>query len=501
MNIPTATEILRLLQRAKPRPTSEVPRNCRGIYGLFDHTGEFRYIGSTSSSAETFYKRIHQRHRTGSESSSHYFSRMYNTGRMWRLRNDPTTKADGDIAKRLRNAFIAQHCSAVWVALPDHAPISDLEAQVIAEAPPEMIAWNRRGMAAYEEPTTLVDALIESLRLSPYERAALGRQRDRFSGGLPKSPNTGSMVELPNGPFRFFALDVETANNDRGSICQIGVACVRPDNSIETWVTLVNPQTDYWVFSGLHGVTAEMVRGAPTISEVIKRLEPHLSGRIVYQHSGFDRSAIRAACNSLGRSEPAWDWRDSVSVARTAWPELKGNGGHGLASLKGYLGLQFEHHDAGEDARAAAQVVLLAEHGDRGKEDEFDVLDEGDADDGSTNTPITSLHHTPTGTVIGHSVLTQGNINNDHFYLRDLISAFPREVIGGGNRAGAASRTVSIFWGGSTPISTDIDGKKKIFRERAWVRGFFERNLARPGDAVEIAETAPFCYQVTLVRG
>ena len=48
-------------------------------------------------------------------------------------------------------------------------------------------------------------------------------------------------------------------------------------------------------------------------------------------------------------------------IARTAWPMLKGNGGHGLANLKQHLGLEFQHHDAGEDARAAALVVLRAE--------------------------------------------------------------------------------------------------------------------------------------------
>lgn len=48
-------------------------------YGLVDHEGKLRYIGSTSSWNETLYKRIHQCHRTGSETSSHYFSRMYNT--------------------------------------------------------------------------------------------------------------------------------------------------------------------------------------------------------------------------------------------------------------------------------------------------------------------------------------------------------------------------------------------------------------------------------------
>ncbi|WP_394805045.1 3'-5' exonuclease family protein [Tritonibacter scottomollicae] len=44
-----------------------------------------------------------------------------------------------------------------------------------------------------------------------------------------------------------------------------------------------------------------------------------------------------------------------------AWPELRGNGGHGLANLKKVLGLQFKHYDAGEDARAAAEVTLKAE--------------------------------------------------------------------------------------------------------------------------------------------
>lgn len=99
--------ILQQLLDTTPQATSMAPKDCRGIYGLVDHLGDLRYIGSTSSAAETFYKRIHQRHRTGSETTSHYFSRMYNTGRMWRLRNDPATKADGDIAKKLRNAFIA----------------------------------------------------------------------------------------------------------------------------------------------------------------------------------------------------------------------------------------------------------------------------------------------------------------------------------------------------------------------------------------------------------
>lgn len=366
MITPTAPEILDLLKQARPRPTTEAPRNARGIYGLYDHTGAFRYIGSTSSLNQTLYERIHLRHRSGSETHSHYFAKMYNTGRMWVDRTDPETVAEMKIVRRLRQAFIARYCGCTWVVLPDDAGITRLETEVIHLAPSGMIAWNRSGMATYDQPVDLVDALINEMGLTSFEHTALVRQRERhFSMRSAASRPVGGLSTFPKGPFRFFALDVETANHDRSSICQLGVACVRPDNSIETWVTLVNPRTSRWDFSGLHGITNSMVRPAPTIGKVIDALNEVLEGRTVYQHSGFDRSAIRTACLNLGRPEPSWDWQNSVSVANAAWPELKGNGGYGLASLKDYLGLQFKHHDAGEDARAAAEVVLLAERSSR----------------------------------------------------------------------------------------------------------------------------------------
>ena len=140
---------------AKPipcAPTVHAPRDARGLYGLVDHLGDLRYIGSTSSTDQTFYERIHQRHRTGSEGMSHYFSQMYNTGRMWRDRTDGTTKVDGDRAKKLRNEFVVDHCRAVWLPLPDTADIARREAEVLALAPEHAIAWNRRKMKVYDEP-------------------------------------------------------------------------------------------------------------------------------------------------------------------------------------------------------------------------------------------------------------------------------------------------------------------------------------------------------------
>ena len=298
-------DLLSALIETATRPTAMAPRDARGLYGLVDHHGDLRYIGSTSSTDQTFYERIHQRHRTGSEGMSHYFSQMYNTGRMWRERKDATTKIDGDLAKKLRNEFVVDHCRAVWLALPDTADIARLEAEVLAIAPDHAIAWNRRKMQTYDEPADLVDATLRRLGWGAQELAAIERQRQRFSGAANRPALTIALqpapipqtrvTPFPKGPFRFFALDVETANNDRGSICQIGVACVRPDNSIETWVTYVDPQVDRWVFTYLHGISACTVKGAPTFAKVLPVLRDELAGQTVYQHSGFDRSAVAAA--------------------------------------------------------------------------------------------------------------------------------------------------------------------------------------------------------------
>lgn len=167
---------------------------------------------------------------------------------------------------------------------------------------------------------------------------------------------------LPEGNFRFIALDVETSCSDAASICQIGLACVRGDGTIETYATYVDPQMRFSSFNTqLHGIAAHHVAGAPRFAEAIARLSPLLERHHLIQHSSFDRRAVLAGCAQFGLPPVGWRWGDSVKIARRAWPEFIGRGGHGLAHLKRQLGLQFDHHDAGEDARAAAIVVLQAE--------------------------------------------------------------------------------------------------------------------------------------------
>ncbi len=100
---------------------------------------------------------------------------------------------------------------------------------------------------------------------------------------------------------------------------------------------------------------------------------------------------------------------------------------------------------------------------------------------------------------VGTTKITQGNIDNDHIYLRGFFDKFPADAIGGSNRASVAQREISVEWGGGTNVMTDLDGTKRLFRKRGWVREFFARHGARAGDSVLVEEIAPYSYRVEFI--
>lgn len=169
-------------------------------------------------------------------------------------------------------------------------------------------------------------------------------------------------VQLFSQTYRFVALDVETANNNRGSICQLGLAMVDHSGAITTASFMIDPEVQFATFNiQLHGIGPETVAGQPRFIDVIEPLRDFLTRHPLVQHSQFDQKAISGACQRYNLPDLKARWLDSVQIARKAWPQFRGNGGHGLANLQKVLRLDFRHHDAAEDARAAAQVILMAE--------------------------------------------------------------------------------------------------------------------------------------------
>lgn len=94
--------------------------------------------------------------------------------------------------------------------------------------------------------------------------------------------------------------------------------------------------------------------------------------------------------------------------------------------------------------------------------------------------------------------VTQANLNNNHLYLRKALDFFPDDVLGGSNAAQAAPRTIRIQCGKEV-IETDIDKTKKLFRKRAWLKPFFQRNDIQAGDRVLLEQIEPYVYRISRV--
>ena len=159
----------------------------------------------------------------------------------------------------------------------------------------------------------------------------------------------------------FIAIDVETANADRASICQIGIVHVRDGEIVDHWQTLVNPEDwfDPWNVS-LHGIDEDDVRNSPIMPEIRGELRWRLRGSVLVSHTSFDRVAFERAMDRYHLEQLQVTWLDSVKIARRAWPERYGKRGYGLKVIAPDLSIPFGHHDALEDARAAAEIVLRA---------------------------------------------------------------------------------------------------------------------------------------------
>lgn len=158
----------------------------------------------------------------------------------------------------------------------------------------------------------------------------------------------------------FMALDVETANADMSSICQIGIAAYESGSLATEWKTLIDPEDSFdGINVSIHGIDEKAVQGAPTFRDIHPLISGLICDRIVVCHTHFDHVAIQQALMKHKLPLLSCTWLDSARVARRAWEEFAWSG-YGLKNVCDRLGYEFAHHDALEDAKAAAQILLAA---------------------------------------------------------------------------------------------------------------------------------------------
>ncbi|MFD5637278.1 MULTISPECIES: DEDDh family exonuclease [unclassified Streptomyces] len=157
-------------------------------------------------------------------------------------------------------------------------------------------------------------------------------------------------------PQGYAVVDVETtglARDDR----IISAAVYRLDARGEVedhWYTTVNPERDpgpVWI----HGLTSEMLEGAPLFQEVAEEFAARLAGRVLVAHNAvFDWSMIAREYARADREAPVRQRLCTIALSKELGLPLPN---HKLESLAAHFGVvQQRAHHALDDARVLAEA-------------------------------------------------------------------------------------------------------------------------------------------------
>lgn len=156
------------------------------------------------------------------------------------------------------------------------------------------------------------------------------------------------------------ALDFETANERRDSACAVGLAWIEGGAVVRRESRLIRPRELRFSPGNIrvHGILPADVRNQPEFPEAMAAFLPDLTEGLILAHNApFDLGVLRASLAAYGLPVPPFASLCTLQVARQVFPDPAGCG---LGKVAGRLRIRFEHHDAGEDAYACAEIALAA---------------------------------------------------------------------------------------------------------------------------------------------
>lgn len=157
----------------------------------------------------------------------------------------------------------------------------------------------------------------------------------------------------------FAAIDFETANYERTSVCSVGVVIVRGGEIVDTFYSLIQPEPNYYKYwcSQVHGLCREDTEDAPVFPYVWAQIEPLIEGLPLVAHNkAFDEGCLKAVFRCYQMDYPDYEFFDTLAAARRLLPDLPN---HQLDTVAAACGFPMEHHHhALADAEACAHIAL-----------------------------------------------------------------------------------------------------------------------------------------------
>jgi DNA polymerase-3 subunit epsilon len=155
----------------------------------------------------------------------------------------------------------------------------------------------------------------------------------------------------------FTAIDFETAQPNRWSICQVGIVRVEGGRVVDTVNRLIQPPDNYyWYrFTGIHGISSRDTIDAPGFDAVWPEITQYIQNQCVVAHNGsFDFGCLKSTLEYYRLGVPEYRQACTYKIY-----------GKNLASLCDEHQIPLNHHDALSDAFACAELYVRHLTGNR----------------------------------------------------------------------------------------------------------------------------------------
>ena len=157
----------------------------------------------------------------------------------------------------------------------------------------------------------------------------------------------------------FAAIDFETANYARSSVCSVGIVVVRDGAIVDTFYSLIQPEPNYYNYwcSQVHGLCCDDTDDAPVFPDVWAQIEPLIEGLPLVAHNKpFDEGCLKAVFRVYQMDYPDYEFYDTLRASRRLLPDLEN---HQLQTVAAACGFNMKnHHHALADAEACAHIAL-----------------------------------------------------------------------------------------------------------------------------------------------
>lgn len=158
----------------------------------------------------------------------------------------------------------------------------------------------------------------------------------------------------------FVAIDFETANWQRSSVCSVGIVIIREGKIQHEIYRLIRPYPNFYNRKNteIHGLSyADTAQAAP-FPEVWKEIAPLIEGLpLVAHNSAFDEGCLKAVFQVYNMSYPGYIFYCTYRASRRVFGKELPN--HQLQTVSSHCGYNLTaHHHALADAEACAQIAL-----------------------------------------------------------------------------------------------------------------------------------------------